>query len=209
MLFIADEVITGFGRTGRYFAIEHWDAVPDMIVFGKGVSSGYCPLGGVALSDQIRDTFEAGGTFFAHVFTYVNNPVAMRAGLAVLDIIEAENVLEHAAQTGEYLLQRARELQAHPSVGEVRGKGMMLGIELVRDKETREPFPAALQFGKHFGKTLLDRGLSAGVTSGMADWVNGEDLRLNPPLVTTRQQIDEVLGIIDEGLSQTENQLMR
>ncbi len=209
VLFIADEIITGFGRTGRLFAIEHWDAVPDLIVFGKGASSGYCPLGGIILRDAIRDPFEADGTFFAHIFTYVNNPVAMRVCLEVLDIIEREEVLAHTVEMGEYLEQRAQAFYAHPSVGEVRCKGLIMGIELVRDKETKEPFPAALGFGKQLNKTLLDRGLSTGVAAAVADWVNGEDLRFHPPLVITRAQLDEVLDIMDEGLTQTETALMR
>ena len=209
VLFIADEVITGFGRTGRYFAIEHWDVVPDMIVFGKGVSSGYCPLGGVILRAEVHRDFSADDAFFPHIFTYVNNPVAMRAGLAVLDIIEAEQILAHAARTGDYLLDRARELEAHPSVGEVRSKGMMLGLELVQDKQTREPFPASLQVAKRFGAKLMDRGLSAAATAGAADWVNGDDLRLNPPLITTAAQVDEIIGIIDEALSEIEDELRR
>ena len=209
VLFIADEVITGFGRTGRYFAIEHWDVVPDMIVFGKGVSSGYCPLGGVILREEVHRHFSADGAFFPHIFTYVNNPVGMRAGLAVLDIIEAEGVLARAARNGDYLLQRARELEAHPCVGDVRGKGMMLGIELVQDKETREPFPASLEVAKRLGAKLMERGLSAAATAGTADWVNGDDVRLNPPLIITPAQIDEVIGLIDTALGELEHELRR
>ena len=209
VLFIADEIITGFGRTGRYFAIEHWDAVPDMIVFGKGASSGYCPLGGVIMRDAIRAPFEAEGTIFAHIFTYVNNPVAMRVCMEVLDIFARENILAHTVEMGRYMERRARELYAHPSVGEVRCKGMIMAIELVRDKETKEPFPAALGFGKHLNKVLLDRGLSTGLATGVADWVKGDDLRFHPPLIITRAQLDDVFAIIDAGLTETENALMR
>jgi adenosylmethionine-8-amino-7-oxononanoate aminotransferase len=208
VLFIADEIITGFGRTGRYFAIEHWDAVPDMIVFGKGASSGYYPLGGVVLSDAVRAPFEADGAFFAHIFTYVNNPVAMRVCLEVLDIFEREDILAHTVEMGHHMEKRAQELYAHPSVGEVRCKGMIMGVELVRDKKTKEPFPAELGFGKYLNKTLLARGLSTGLAAGVADWVNGEDLRFHPPLIITREQLDEVLDIIDEGLTETETALM-
>ena len=207
VLFIADEVITGFGRTGRYFAIEHWDTVPDMIVFGKGASSGYSPLGGVILRDKIRDSFEEAGEPFAHVFTYVNNPVAMRAGLEVLDIIEEEDILDHVVQMGEYFLARAEGLKRHPSVAEVRGLGLILGVELVRDRTTKAPFPAALKVHGRLSKILLDRGLSVGTGGGAADWVNGDDIRLYPPLTITREEIDEALGILDEGLEQIESEL--
>ena len=204
VLFIADEIITGFGRTGKIFAIEHWQVEPDMIVFAKGVSSGYVPLGGVVLREKIRDSFGESGATFAHVFTYVNNPVAMSAGLAVLDIIEAEDILAHVTEMGEYLLTSAAALQAHPSVGEMRGKGLILGLELVRDKSSKEPFPAAVSVHKRLRTILLDRGLSVMTAGGAADWVNGDDLRFYPPLIITRSQIDEALGILDEGLGQLE-----
>ena len=207
VLFIADEIITGFGRSGRYFAIEHWDVVPDMIVFGKAASSGYAPLSGVIVRDSIRDTFAAGGTPFAHVFTYVNNPIAMRVGLEVLDIIEEEGILEHTAEMGAYLLEKASALDSHPSVGEIRGIGLILGIELVRDKDTKEPFPASLGVHKRLNKMLLDKGLSMGSGGGTADWVNGDDLRFYPPLIITRSQIDDVIAIIDECLTQLEVEL--
>ncbi len=207
VLFIADEIITGFGRSGRYFAIEHWDVTPDMIVFGKAASSGYAPLSGVIIRDKIRDIFAEGGKPFAHIFTYVNNPIPMRVGLEVLDIIEDEGILEHTVQMGEYLLGRAAALHAHPSVGEIRGIGLILGIELVRNKESKEPFPASLGVHKRLNKILLDKGLSVGTFGGVADWVNGDDLRFYPPLIITRGQIDEALSILDEGLGELEDEL--
>ena len=209
VLFIADEAITGFGRTGRYFGIEHWNVVPDLIAFGKGVSSGYIPLGGVIVRDAIRESFTKDGAAFAHVHTYVNNPVAMQVGLAVLDIIEKENILEHVSRTGAYLHSRAAELLRHPCVGEVRGKGLLLGIELVRDKTSREPLPANLQVHKRLHRILFDKGLAVSTTSGVADFVNGDDLRFYPPLIITRDQIDEALGMIDAGLEQLEAELER
>lgn len=207
VLFIADEVITGFGRTGTYFAIEHWDVVPDIIVFAKGVSSGYMPLGGVLLREQIRHTFAENGTSFAHVFTYVNNPVAMRAGLEVLDIIEETGLLAHVQHMGEYLMNGANDLFRHACVGEIRGKGLMLGIELVQNKATKEPFAATLGVHKRMREILLDKGLSMSGTGGTADWQNGDDLRFYPPLTITREQIDESLAILDEGLGQLGEEL--
>ncbi|MBV7332262.1 aspartate aminotransferase family protein [Chloroflexi bacterium TSY] len=207
VLFIADEVITGFGRTGRYFAIEHWDVVPDMIVFAKGISSGYAPLGGVILREKIRDSFAEQGEAFAHVFTYVNNPVAMRAGLEVLDIIEENNLLEHVRQMGEHLLTSVDALHRYASVGEIRGKGLMMGIELVRDKASKEPFAASMGVHKRMREILLDKGLSMSGTSGAANWVDGDDLRFYPPLTITRDEIDESIAILDEGLGQLEEEL--
>jgi 4-aminobutyrate aminotransferase-like enzyme len=108
---------------------------------------------------------------------------------------------------GEYLLSRATALDAHPSVGEIRGLGLILGIELVRDKETKEPFPASVGFHKRLNSILLDKGLSVGTAGGTADWENGDDIRFYPPLIITRSQIDEALTIVDEGLGQLEDEL--
>lgn len=207
VLFIADEVITGFGRTGRYFAIDHWDVVPDMIVFGKGVSSGYAPLGGVVARAKIRDSFTAANALFAHIFTYVDNPLAMRAGLAVLDLIEAEGILSHVEAMGTYLKRRAQRLTAHPSVGEIRCMGLMLGIELVRDKATKTPFPAEQGVAKRISAMALERGLSLAATSGTVDWIAGDDLRLYPPLIIEPEQIDAILDIIDALLGDLEGEL--
>jgi adenosylmethionine-8-amino-7-oxononanoate aminotransferase len=207
VLFIADEVITGFGRTGRYFGIEHWDVVPDMIVFGKGVSSGYCPMGGVIMRRGVRDPFVEKGAFFPHIFTYVNNPLAMRIAGEVLDIIEEEGIIAHVEEVGAYLGERAQDLYKHKMVGEIRNKGMLLGIELVQDRDSKTPFPAAKGVAKRLGAILLERGLSVAATSAIADWVDGDDLRFYPALTITRKQIDEAIGIIDAGLEQLTGEL--
>ena len=207
ILFIADEIITGFGRTGALFAIEHWDTSPDMITFGKGASSGYSPLGGVLLTDEMQQGLAQQGQALPHVFTYVNNPVAMRAGLAVLDLMEEEGIVEHAAQMGAYLQEKAQHLRRHPSVGQVRGKGLLLGIELVQDRQTRQPFPPEWGVSRRVPQLTLEGGLALSGTSGGADWVEGDDLRFYPPLIITREQIDEALAIIDESLGLLEGEL--
>ena len=208
VLFIADEVITGFGRTGRLFAIEHWDVVPDLLAFGKGASSGYCPLGGVLISEAIRQGFADSDDYFRHIFTYVDNPVAATVGAVVLDIIEEESILEHVQQVSAHLETAARErLGAHPSVGEIRCMGLILGVEFVQDKTTKQPFPASVQFHKRLSAYLLDRGLSVGSSGGGADFTDGDDLRLYPPLIVTPDQIDEALTMIDRGLTQLESEL--
>jgi len=206
VLFIADEIITGFGRTGRHFAVEHWDVVPDLLVFGKGASGGYCPLGGVLMREHMHRSFAVSGTPFAHVFTYVNNPVAMRVGLEVLDIIEEEGLLRHATEMGEYLHERAQELKEHTIVGDIRGKGMMMGIEVVGDQRTKAPIPAERGVSKRLCQIALSKGLAVSGVTGCADGVNGDDLRFYPPLIISRQQLDEALAIIDESLEQVERE---
>ena len=207
VLFIADEVVTGFGRTGKYFAMEHWGVEPDIAVFGKGASSGYSPLGGVVFSDKIYDCYAETGGAFPHIHTYVNNPVSARAGIEVLNIIEEENLLEHVTEIGEYLLRRAGELQGHPMVGQVRGLGLMLGFELVKDKESKEPFSESVGVTKRLREIMLERGLSVVASSGSADGVNGDNLQLSPPFIITREDVDEIIAIIDDGLGQMESEL--
>lgn len=208
VLLILDEVITAFGRMGKYFAIEHFDVVPDIAVFAKAISSGYCPLGGVVFSDKIAESYASSGKPFAHVFTYVNNPLAMRVGLEVLDIMEEEKILEHVTEVGAYLQQKSREvLSQHSCVGEIRGLGLSLGVELVRDRATKEPFETSQNVSKILGQLLLDRGLSMSAVGGVADFTRGEDIRFNPPLIITHEQIDEALDIMDESLTELEGKL--
>ena len=136
-MFIAAEAVTGFGRTGKFFAMEHWGVEPDIAVFGKGASGGYSPLAGVVFQDKIYDGFAETGEVPVQIHTYVNYPLSARVGLDVLDIIEEENLLEHVTEMGEYLLQHAYELAEHPIIGDVRGMGLIFGFELVKDKETK------------------------------------------------------------------------
>jgi adenosylmethionine-8-amino-7-oxononanoate aminotransferase len=207
VLFIADEVISGFGRSGKFFAIEHWDTVPDMIVFGKGASSGYAPLGGVVLREKIRDSFANAAELFAHIFTYVDNPVAMRVGLAVLDLMEAEGILAHVKSVGDYMLEKAQQLLRHQCVGEIRGLGLMLGIELVRERQTKQPFPVEWNVAGRVVAAAFEQGLAFSGTQTGADWVQGDDLRFYPPLVISREQIDTALEIIDAALAQVASEL--
>ena len=207
VLFIVDEVISGFGRTGKFFAIEHWDVVPDMIVFGKGASSGYCPLGGVLFREKIRDALTETGEAFPHIFTYVNNPVAARAGLEVLDIMEEENLIEYVSEIGDYLFERGEELKKHPIVGEIRGKGLLFGLELVKDRVTKEPLPASAEVHKRLQRIFMEKGLSCFTVGSSTEWKSGDDFRLAPPFIITREQIDEIVSIIDEGIIELQEEL--
>ena len=180
--------------------MEHWEAVPDMIVFAKGISSSYCPLGGVLLRDRIWKSF-------AHIFTYVDNPVTMRAGLAVLDILEEENILQHVSRMGEYLKDRSQELRRHSIVGEIRSQGLMMGVELVRDATSAQAFPPDWQIKKRLARILLKKGLSLGVGGGGVDGRTVDDCRLALPLIITPDEIDEVLQILDQGIAEQQAQL--
>jgi len=205
VLFIADEIITGYGRTGCHWAMEHDGVAPDIIAFGKGASSGYAPLGGIVFHDRIAEAFRREKAFFAHIFTYVNNPLAARVGLEVLDIMAEEGIVERAREMGEYALDQARALQRHACVGEVRGRGLLMGIELVHDADTKEPFPPQAKVAQRASRLCLERGLFvSGVTA--ADLGGGDDLRFYPPLIIAKQQVDEALQIINDALSQLEQE---
>ena len=206
VLFIADEVITGWGRTGKHFAVEHWDVTPDLLVFGKGASSGYMPLGGVLLHERLSQAFADNQAFFAHIFTYVNNPVAAAVGMEVLDIMEEEKIVEHSYQMGNFSLEQARQLQRHPFVGEVRGKGLLVGIELVRNPATREPFEPRNHVAQRAARLCLERGLSL-VGATAKDFGGGDDLRFYPPLTIERSEVEESIQIIDDALSALASEL--
>lgn len=208
VLFIADEIVTGFGRSGRLFAMEHWDVLPDMIVFGKGASSGYIPLGGVLMRQAVAAAFAEAGQEFHHIFTYVNNPVAMRVGLEVLHIIEREEILGHVTDMAAHLESGTERFRDLPSVGEVRTFGLILGIELVRDRESRRPFPAGVGFGRRVAGHMRERGLNGGSATGCADGVNGDDLRFYPPLTITRQELDGLLDIVADSLAAAEKEVL-
>ena len=181
---------------------------PDMIVFGKGASSGYIPLGGVLMRQAVAGAFADAGQEFHHIFTYVNNPVAMRVGLEVLDIIEREDILGHVTGLAAHLAAVAGRFRGHPSVGEVRTFGLILGIELVRDRDSRQPFPAGVGFGRRVAGHMRERGLNASSTSGCADGVNGDDLRFYPPLTITRPELDTLLDIAEASLAAAEREVM-
>ena len=143
VLLIADEVMTGFGRTGRWFGVDHWGVRPDILVAAKGASSGYWPFGFVAASAEVHDTV-TGGSGFVHGFTYSHSPVGAAVAREVLRILESESLVEASAVKGDRLAAlAATAFGEHPAVGEIRGRGLLVGIELVADRETREPFPRA------------------------------------------------------------------
>ena len=149
IVMISDEVVTGWGRTGRNFGIDHWGVEPDVIVTAKGLAGGYVPLGAVIMSDAIAETFIGSGSSFVHDFTYGAHPVACAAGLAVLRIIERDRLVENAAVQGEYLFRRLRELaDSQRLIGDIRGKGLLAGIELVADRSTGTPAPPELELAR-------------------------------------------------------------
>jgi adenosylmethionine-8-amino-7-oxononanoate aminotransferase len=207
VLLIADEVVTGFGRTGRNFAMDHWDVVPDLLVMGKGVSGGYAPLGAVAARSSIRAAFADAGTPFEHIFTFGGHPVAMAAGLAVLRIWEREGLTQRAAGLEAAFRAALDRLMEHPFVGDIRVSGLMAGIEFVADRETKEPFDPALKVGTRVREAGLRNGIVTYPGSGMADGTRGDIISLYPPLIVGGAEIGEIAERLEATLVDVEREL--
>ena len=194
VLLVADEVITAFGRTGKMFGLQHWGVQPDLIQYAKAITSGYFPLGGIGISDEIADTMEQGGKPWMHAYTYSGHPVGCAIALAMMDIVEKENFPQQAAVKGAYLLNKLEsELGGHPHVGNIRGLGMMCGVEIVKDKETKEAFPASDGIGPKIH--------AAGVERGMFSRVKGDIYCLAPPIVTDEETLDKIAEILGDAIT--------
>lgn len=205
VLFIADEVMTAFGRTGKNFGIEHWDVKPDIIATAKGLSSGYIPFGAVIASKKVYDAFEGA---FAHGHTYGSHPVACAVGCAVLDYIEKHKLVQRSAELGAYFLKKLDTLYEHPSVGDVRGLGIFAGVEFVSDKESKDPFPPEVRFTQRVLNRCFDNGLLVYPGTATVDGLRGNHIQVAPPLIVTRPQIDEIVKILDKSISETERGIL-
>jgi adenosylmethionine-8-amino-7-oxononanoate aminotransferase len=200
VLLIADEVITGFGRTGKWFALGHWGVEPDLVSFAKGVTSGYLPLGGVIASKHVHEAIESAPADrkFMHAATYSGHPVCCAVGLRNIEIIESEGLVERAAVMGQRLLAGLEELCDLPVVGDVRGLGMMCGIELVTDRSVKTP---ALGVGARITREALARGLLPRIRAGSADPPVGDTICLAPPLSTPAETLDRIPQILREAIA--------
>jgi adenosylmethionine-8-amino-7-oxononanoate aminotransferase len=193
ILLIADEIMSGMGRTGKPFAVEHWNLAPDLILVGKGIASGYAPLGAVLVAPHVVEAFERGSGAFQHGFTYQAHPVATAAGNAVLDFIEERGLFARVNMVAEDLRRRLEQLAAHPHVGEIRGMGLLMGIEFVADKATREPFARELNIAERVRQAALEQGVLTYPSQGCVDGVRGDHVLLAPPFVLTTDE-SEILS---------------
>jgi adenosylmethionine-8-amino-7-oxononanoate aminotransferase len=196
VLYVDDEVMTGFGRTGKWFGIEWSGVVPDVMTCGKGMAGGYMPVGGVLCSEKIALTLARSGGF-TNGFTFSHNPVTAAACLKTLEILEEERLVERAAFLGEKALGHLQRLLAHPHVGDVRGRGLMLGVELVADKAARLPFPRSAKKAEAVGARAFHAGLITYPSGGCATGTDGDVVMLAPPFVVTETQIGEMVRILD------------
>ncbi|HEY4889582.1 MAG TPA: aspartate aminotransferase family protein [Candidatus Dormibacteraeota bacterium] len=200
LLLIADEVITGFGRTGRWFALEHWKVQADLMIFAKGVTSGYLPLSGVMLTRSVHDTLKLVKGPFAHGFTYSGHPTACAVGLRNLQILEDEGLVEQAAEKGAYLQERLQKLRSHEIVGDVRGLGLVAGVELVRDRLTKEQFDVAAGAARRVWLAALEQGV-------IVRPLPGDVLAMSPPFVISNEQIDRMVSVLDSAIAKVEREL--
>jgi adenosylmethionine-8-amino-7-oxononanoate aminotransferase len=193
VLLAVDEVMTGFGRTGRWFGIDHAGVQPDLLVAAKGSTSGYFPFGFAAASGEVHDAIMARGGF-VHGFTYSHHVVGAAVAGEVLRILEAELLVEASAAKGELLADMLHErLAAHPNVGEIRVTGLFAGLELVADRETRAPFPRADRIAERVVKEARTNGLLVYPGTGMADGTNGDAIVLGPPFVVTDAELETIV----------------
>jgi adenosylmethionine-8-amino-7-oxononanoate aminotransferase len=200
VLLVADEVMTGFGRTGRFFATEWGGARPDLVTCGKGMSGGYAPVGAVLASERVVEALaKAGG--FVHGFTFSHNPVTAAACRATLDILERERLVERAAAMGEVLGRRLERLRAHAHVGDVRGRGLLWGVEIEADTATRRPFIRAERKAEAVAARAFEDGLVTYPSGGCADGTNGDVILLAPPFVVREDEIEEMTAILDRSLT--------
>jgi adenosylmethionine-8-amino-7-oxononanoate aminotransferase len=192
VLLVADEVMTGFGRTGRWFGSDHWGLHPGILVAGKGASSGYWPLGLTACSGEVFDAVSQAG--FVHGFTYSHSAVGAAVGRAVLGKLRGESLVEASREKGELLLKELiSALADDPHAGDVRGLGLMVGIELVADRETKEPFLRQVQAAERVVAAAKDAGLLLYSSTGCADGTNGDLVMLGPPFVLTEAELGEAV----------------
>jgi len=211
VLLIVDEVMTGMGRTGRNFSVEHWGVAPDILVAAKGLSSGYAPLGAVIASKKVRDAIAAGSGSFVHGLTFNAHPISMAAGRAVLRLIQSRKLVQAAdsdqpGSMGEKLRLGLDSLRDLPSIGDVRGIGLLWGVEFVADKRSKQPFLPELNFAARVAQAALKRGLLVYPVQGCVDGSSGDHVLIAPPAVITAEQIawsvDQLKLAVQESASQ-------
>jgi len=193
VLWIADEILSGAGRTGTWLALEPYGAAPDLLTMGKGLTGGYVPLSAVLAPRRIVDVLARGSGSLLHAQTFSHHPVACAAALATLEELERQSLLPRVASMGAVLHQRLQELLAHPIVGDVRGRGLLAGIELVADTAGKKPFPRAEKMAERFSQAAFDAGLVVWPNTGHANGVDGDLIMLAPPFIVTEAEIDEIV----------------
>lgn len=192
ILLIADEILTGLGRTGTNFAVDHWNVEPDIILIGKGAASGYAPLGAVLAAPRVWEALAQGSGGLEHGYTYQASPVATAAGLAVLHYAAERQLFERVPQAGEELLRALQPLRDSPIVGDVRGCGLLAGVEFVRDRATKEPFAPERKIAERIRAAAFEAGVGTYPITGCVDGDRGDHIMLAPPFILSHSEIAEI-----------------
>jgi len=196
VLLIVDEIMTGVGRTGKWLAFHHFDLVPDLIVLGKGLTGGYFPLSALVVKKEIVDSLYKKGKSFIHAQTYSHHPVGCAAGLATLSYIKKNSLVDKSLIMGDALLKELSPLISHPHVGDIRGKGLLLGIEFVQEKKSKKPFPRKRKYVEEFLSKAMDKGLILWSNTGLADGMNGDLILLAPPFIISQEEISQIFNVL-------------
>ena len=208
ILFIADEVMTGIGRTGKMFAMEHWGVIPDIICIGKGMSAGYTPIAATLVSDKVMEPIFRGSKVIMSGHTYSANPQSAAIALAVLNYIECNDLVEKSKEVGEYLLQKLHKLKDSFSIiGDVRGKGLLIGIELVADKVSKFPFANEKAVTLKMVEVAQQNGLLIYPAAAGEESIGGDAIIIAPPLTISKDEIDELITLFEKTLLQVSIQL--
>ncbi len=207
VLLILDEVLNGFGRCGKWFGYQYYGIEPDIITLGKGIGGGYFPTGATVVRAKIADTIAQKSGLFGAGFSWAGNPMACAITSKTIDYMKEHNLITRSVEMGEYLGQRLEELKAHPTVGDVRGIGLMRGLEFVKNKETKECLDPAIHFSVQLALETLSHGLCIQFSMGNDRGQAGDMIFLGPPFIITRDQIDDLVGILDESLTTVEKRI--
>lgn len=210
VLFIADEVITGVGRTGKNFGIEHWGVVPDMITAGKAISSGYAPLAAVLVHDKIYDVIANKSGQTTQGFTYSGHPLSAAVGLSVLRYLRKHDLVAQSARIGRLLLKRLEKLKRFPLIGDVRGTGLILGVEFVADSLTKRPFPPEAGITRRIVESMLEQGVVVvpGM-SGMIDGVVGDHIQISPPYIFNEDNINQLMAALEFAVQKVMSEVLQ
>ena len=208
VLFIADEVMTGWGRTGKQWGIDHWGVTPDIVATAKGMTSGYIPIAATIARESIWSVLEKNNSPFKSGHTLNANIISAAAAVTSINYMEKNKLTENAASRGKQLIAGLRNIaEKHQIIGRVSGLGLMVGFEFVKDKVSKTPFPQATNVSKMMEKAALKLGLVIFPCSGCVDGVDGSMVMLGPPLIITERQTEELLSILDKAITDVEHQL--
>lgn len=207
VLLILDEIMTGFGRTGKWFACQHWNCVPDILTVGKGISGGLVPLSAIFCKDKIFKVIKKGSGNFLHGFTYENNPFTTGVGRVVLKYIKKHNLVGESAKKGKYLLSKLRAFTKFDIVGDVRGIGLATAVEFVENKKTKKPFPRKKHIAEKVVQNALKKGLNLYFSIGFVDGLKGEAVIVAPPFIVTKKEIDKIVNIFKEAILETQDSI--